>query len=249
MVANCHFTGTVRGCGPSPGFAVPSCVVTITDTTDTTAYSIGTITTNSSGVFSGTAAIPGNGTSVHVHLTPGDPFASRFAAFTPILKTFNTDSLTNPNLVGTLNLSGTAPYYCSAYVYYPLNATLTLVDAVIGTTTIFNDGTGNGWIGTQSYNFPLCTQTPPVGGCPAFSGLTVTYKIASAITATIQYGCRFVSACPNNAGGAITFGSYTPDTIVINPFSATTASNKIDQIGLYCYCNGGANCLKLTIHE
>lgn len=239
-------SGKIVACGPTgSAIGVPSCAVNFTDTSGAGGTTYATYTTDGSGNYSGPGiATIGSTTTMWIHLTPGDTFASRFAAFTPVSRPINT----GPNAIPSQSLSPASGYLCSAFAYFPISNSLTITDSVLITGGVAFNRVGSQWLTPTSpyplYNFPAC------GSCTAQSNVGVIISMSGGASATTSISVKlnsFSGVCPQTGttGGAnyITTGftycsltSTSPVTISGNH----TYSNNI----IYC-----SNSPTITIHE
>jgi hypothetical protein len=188
---NCSVTARVLGCNAT---GVPSCTVTVKNASTGAVYVV--MVTGADGRCSGECTIPADNTAAKVAYTPGDPYAARFAVQSEVsvnLRLLPTTT-TVPNK--TLTADTAAGWHCSGMAYFPLSATLHMTDSMIGSTTL--TWSLGGWGGTISYNYPGC----PAQGCPAVSGLVVSFDIAGGST-NLGGNCTSVNGiCPANGGTA-----------------------------------------------
>lgn len=222
---NFTMTGSILGCH---SLAVPTCTVSVMDTGLTTTY--GTAVTNSSGAYSMSGNVPTLGATYKVTIVPGDPYAARFASVTPLNKTINASN------TQTATLTAATGKHCSNLVYFPLNATLTAVDSVIGTTTLtFAAGA---WGNTITYNYTACA------GCLSASGVPVTYSFASSSISSsypLDTAQSPLPDCPGTTGSGVS----TTFTLTLTGTSPFTAS-KTQSPGASIYCGASVT---LTVHE
>lgn len=88
----------------------------------------------------------------------------------------------------TVTLSPTSSYVCYSGCADPLAQTLHLTDSVFGAVTLTWNGS-NAWVGTITINYASCFI-----GCPAATGVPVTY--------TLPTSGPFTIACPKSASSS-----------------------------------------------